>query len=119
MFFGKKTAAEETTTRRNPQIFPSVHESELSERNKNRGRCNFFSVFAKEGEGNQPVVLRSPAGRVVCHFHVILYFWCVSPLTIASFSLKIYSHQSIFYFDRRIGGLASVGPLLNQKDLCC
>ena len=38
-------------------MFPSVHESELSERNKNRGRCNFFSVFAKEGEGegNQPV----------------------------------------------------------------
>ena len=55
-------------TRRNPQIFPSVHKSELSGRNKNRGRCNFFSVFAKEGEGegNQPVVLRSPARRVLC-----------------------------------------------------
>ena len=30
--------------------FPSVLESELSERNKNRGRCKFFSVFAKEGK---------------------------------------------------------------------
>ena len=72
-FLGKKTAAEETTTRRNPQMFPSVHESELSERNKNRGRCNFFSVFAKEGEGegNQPVVLRSPARRVVCHLNCV------------------------------------------------
>ena len=71
MFFWGKTAAEETTTRRNPQIFPSVHESELSERNKNRGRCNFFSVFAKEGEGNQPVMLRSPARRVVCHLNCV------------------------------------------------
>ena len=74
-FLGKKTAAEETTTRRNPQIFPSVHESELSERNKNRGRCNFFSVFAKEGEGegegNQHVVLRSPARRLVCHLNCV------------------------------------------------
>ena len=58
-------------------MFPSVHESELSERNKNRGRCNFFSVFAKEGEGegegegNQPVVLRSPARRVVCHLNCV------------------------------------------------
>ena len=54
-------------------MFPSVHESELSERNKNRGRCKFFSVFAKEGEGegNQPVVLRSPARRVVCHLNCV------------------------------------------------
>ena len=45
----------------------------LRERNKNRGRCNFFSVFAKEGEGegNQPVVLRSPARRVVCHLNCV------------------------------------------------
>ena len=53
VFWKKKTAEEETTTRRNPQIFPSVHESELSERNKNRGRCNFFSGTGQKLEGGE------------------------------------------------------------------
>ena len=31
-----------------PQIFPSVHESELSEKNKKRGRCSFSQFFPKK-----------------------------------------------------------------------
>ena len=31
-----------------PQIFPSVHESEVSERNKNRSRCSFSQFLPKK-----------------------------------------------------------------------
>ena len=30
------------------RIFPAVHENELSERNKRRGRCNFSQFFPKK-----------------------------------------------------------------------
>ena len=46
-----------------PQIFLSIHESELSKRNKNQDHCSFSQFLPKKG--NQPVVLLSPAWWVV------------------------------------------------------